>query len=95
MARADRRYAPLRGRSCAAATLEVHRVLAAYRAVCHRYPNDLRPHLGVARCLFRMGRYGASVSEYLMAKAAPAELATAILADLQIPPYRLGGAFAR
>lgn len=77
MAWADRLYAPLRGRSCAGATLEAGRVLEAYRAVSRRYPNDLRPHLGAARCLFRMGRYEASVSEYLVAKRCPEELAAA------------------
>lgn len=78
LAWADRLYAPLRGRSCAWPAEQAKRALEEYRAVSRLYPNDLRPHLGAARCLFRIGQYQASVSEYLIAKAAPDDLAGAM-----------------
>lgn len=52
--------------------------LEAYRAVLRRYPGQAGAHLGAARCLFRLGRYRASVAEYLASRLARGELAMAI-----------------
>lgn len=78
LAQADRLYAPLRDQSCEYATNQASLALEAYRAVSRRYPLNKASHLGAARCLFRMGRYDASVAEFRNAGSSPNDLATAL-----------------
>lgn len=78
LAWADRLYTPLIRESDESAGACVEEALEAYRAVSRRYPSEGRAHRGAARCLFRLGKYQASVNEYRASQCAPAELATAI-----------------
>lgn len=78
LAWAKRLYAPLLGRSQSDATNSAERALEGFRAVSRKFPEEGRARLGAARCLFRMGRYQASVAEYLAFEGARDERATAM-----------------